>query len=283
MILVDFSNVIISNVMVSFKHNNDKILVDENLIRHLVLNSLRVFKTKHKQYGKLVLCLDYLTSWRKKKYAFYKANRKKIRDSSIHNWDEIFKVINIIIQELQETFSYKIIRIPHAEADDVIAVIANDTDEKTLIISADSDFIQLQTNSNIHQWCPIKKIYIKSKKTPIDHCREKIIRGDRADGIPSIISPNDIFITGGRQKPLKKDLVDKWKNDVQNSFLDESVITKRFVENFELINFDAIPKEIKADILKEYEKPIPNNGSNKIFSYFIKHKLKTLSEYIEQF
>ena len=39
---------------------------------------------------------------------------------------------------------------------------------------------------------------------PIVFLREQIIKGDRSDGVPNILSDDDIFLRDERQKPINK-------------------------------------------------------------------------------
>ena len=64
MILVDMNQVTISNLMMQI--GSKKNLVDEDLVRHMVLNSLRSYRTKFtEEYGELVLCYDSKKYWRR--------------------------------------------------------------------------------------------------------------------------------------------------------------------------------------------------------------------------
>ena len=58
-ILVDYNQVAISNLMVSINTYNKNAEINEDLIRHMVLNSIRAYKVKFgEQYGNLVICCD---------------------------------------------------------------------------------------------------------------------------------------------------------------------------------------------------------------------------------
>ena len=160
MILLDFSNIIVGSIMVAHRIPNEE-RTSEDFIRHLVLNSIRNYRIKHKdKYGELVICTDMHSSWRKQEYQYYKAHRKIKREkqkSEGMNWSDLFQTINTIILEIDEFFPYKVIRVPHAEGDDVIAVLARNLPEKSIIISSDKDFTQLQKYKNIKQFSPIQK------------------------------------------------------------------------------------------------------------------------------
>ena len=76
--------------------NNMK-TVEEGLVRHMVLTSLRMFKNKFSdKYGTLVICCDDKKNWRKELFPYYKANRKKDRAASDLDWQQIFETINTI-------------------------------------------------------------------------------------------------------------------------------------------------------------------------------------------
>ena len=149
MILVDMNQVSIATIMAESKGKPD---YDENLIRHMVLNNLRIMRNKFKnQYGEMVLCYDDFSSWRRKIFEHYKANRKQTREASAVDWKKLFDFLTLLREELKEYFPYKVINVKDAEADDIIAILARNQTTPTLIISSDYDFIQLQTNPNIKQ------------------------------------------------------------------------------------------------------------------------------------
>ena len=60
MILIDYSAIAISNVV------TQKLDIDENLVRHMILNSIRLYRTKYQaSYGEIVICTDGMKNWRK--------------------------------------------------------------------------------------------------------------------------------------------------------------------------------------------------------------------------
>ena len=142
MILVDLNQVMIGSLMVHLHRAQDEI--DESLVRHIVLNNLRFYRTKFKEkYGELVLCNDDKEYWRRDYFPNYKAGRKKDRAASPYDWDKIFTCLNKVRDELKDNFPYVSMRIPHAEADDIIAVLLMSRgDTKNIIVSSDKDFIQ---------------------------------------------------------------------------------------------------------------------------------------------
>ena len=81
-ILVDLNQVMIASLMAQLgTHRNAE--VDENMIRHMVLNSLRFNRMKFKsEFGELIICADDRSYWRKDVFPYYKASRRKARDES---------------------------------------------------------------------------------------------------------------------------------------------------------------------------------------------------------
>ena len=155
MILVDMNQVTLSNLMVQI---GGKSTVEPDLVRHMVLNSLRSYRTKFtEEFGELVLCYDNKTNWRRDVFPNYKHSRRKDRKSSKLDWNAIFDTLHLIRDELTEYFPYKVLEVENAEADDIIASVvfhvASEPKnyEKVLILSSDKDFIQLQKYNFVTQ------------------------------------------------------------------------------------------------------------------------------------
>ena len=111
MILIDLNQVLISNLMQQIG-SNPKIKLEEDLIRHMVMNSLRSYakQFKHK-YGTIVVACDSRKYWRREVFPFYKAHRKNDREKSSLDWHLIFEVLNKIRDELKENFPYKVLEV----------------------------------------------------------------------------------------------------------------------------------------------------------------------------
>jgi hypothetical protein len=183
--------------------------------------------------------------------------------------------------ELKENFPYKVIDVEGAEADDIIGTLvpryANS--EKILILSSDGDFLQLQKYPNVKQYNPAQKKYVKSEN-PLLELKEKIIRGDKGDGIPNMFSPSDCFVRDVRQKPITKGVLEKYLNeDVVNW---NETDKANYSRNATLIDLTQIPSDIKDRIINTYDETVPAKR-NKLLNYFIEYKLKNLMEVIEEF
>jgi len=282
MILVDLNQVLLSGLMAQIS-NQKGVKLDENLVRHMILNILRMhIRNFRKDYGDVVLCCDNRKYWRKEYFPFYKAGRKKTREKSDLDWHLIFDMLAKFKLELKENFPYKVIDVEGAEADDIIGTLVPiyAPHQKVLILSSDGDFLQLQNyGSNVKQYNPAQKKFVKSEN-PIEELKEKIIRGDKGDGIPNMFSSSDCFVRDLRQKPVTKGVLDKYlKEDVNNySETDKANYTR----NATLIDLTFIPKEIKEKIINTYNETKPASRQ-KLLNYFIENKLKNLMDVIEEF
>ncbi len=283
MILVDLNQVMISNLMVQLGGQKG-VELEEDLFRHMILNSLRSVRKKFNgDYGELVICCDDKNFWRRQRFPYYKANRKKYREQSDVDWSNLFNILNKVRDEIKSYFPYKVIQVESAEADDIIAtLIKNHDDEKILILSGDKDFIQLHAQNNVSQYDPVHKRWIKHKD-PTRYLIEHIAKGDRGDGVPNMLSKDDVFVNGGRQKPMRTKYLDTLQGNVDEieSNIDNEEIKRGWLRNRMLIDLMYIPSEIKSSVIEQYKKP--TNGRDKMFNYFIKHKLKHLMEDISEF
>jgi len=285
MIIVDMNQVMISNIMKQIG-NHTNMVFEEDLVRHMVLNSLRSYRQKFvREYGELVLCFDNKGSWRRDVYPYYKANRKKDRDKSEINWQRLFEIMNTIRSELETYFPYKIILSEKAEADDIIGTLCNEygtllnnsSSESILILSGDKDFIQLQKYANVKQYNPVLKKFI-IHNNPENYLKEHILIGDRSDGIPNALSPDDCFVMSKRQKVLTK----KRKDLYLNSEEIHDDIKYGWKRNEMLIDLTFTPAKIQKEILHKYNDNNLNDRS-KLFGYFVEYKLKNLLNSIGDF
>ena len=282
MILVDLNQIAISNLMVSLNTYNKNQEVNEDLIRHMVLNSLRAYKVKFEgKYGEMVICCDGRNYWRRELFPYYKAGRKQDRASSTLDWTLIFETLNKIRDEIKEYFPYVVIDVEGAEADDIIAVLVQNKSpfDATLILSGDKDFMQLQKHHNVDQYAPVQKRFVKTDDADA-FLKEQILRGDRGDGIPNCLSPDDVFVRGARQKPISKKKLGLWMEQSPDEYSED--ILRGFKRNQSLIDLEFVPEHLREQILELYSQSESGDRS-KLFSYFVKHKLKNLMENIQEF
>lgn len=281
LIIIDLNQVMISNYMAQIgAHTN--IAIDENLFRHMVLNSIRNINRKHsEEYGEVVIACDSPRSWRKDIFPYYKANRKKAREKSDLDWTAVFESLNKVREELKEYFPYRVLRIEQAEADDIIGSLVREYHgTPILIVSGDKDFLQLQSYMNVKQFDPVRKRFL-THNNPSVFIKEHIMKGDMGDGIPNFLSKDDTFVTGGRQKPIRTQKLYEWVKLDPQTFGDETMY-RNWKRNEQLIDLTFTPPTIHTETIKQYEEQSGKNRS-KLFNYFIEHKLKNLLESIGDF
>ena len=287
MIIVDINQIMISNLMVQINGRN-AVELNEELVRHMVLNSLRGHNKKfRKEYGDMVIACDSSNVWRRQVFPNYKAGRKENRKKSEHDWTMIFDILSKIKREIKEFLPYKVVELETAEADDIIAVLVRRQQrvvgpnhaKKILILSGDKDFIQLH-NENVRQYNPVLSKFVGKGETPSIYIKEHILKGDRSDGVPNILSDDNVFVEGRRQRPLSKKKIESWVNEMIMTFTEEE--KKNYDRNRQLIDLSCIPPELEAKIMNEFN-DVKVASRDKILNYFITKKLKTLIEVIDEF
>jgi len=277
MILLDYSQIALSNIIVQK-------VDDENIIRHMILNSIRMYNKRYrKEYGQMVICADGMNTWRKEYFPQYKAHRKKARSESTMDWNEIFRVLNLVRDEIKENLPYKVLHMEGCEADDIIGALTLNTEEfgnhePVMIISSDKDFIQLQKFNHVKQFSPIQKKMVVDK-TPRKYLFEHICRGDKGDGIPNILSSDSCLVEGIKQSPLRQTHIDTW---IEDPSIMPDEIKRNFQRNTTLIDLTKIPEDIYNTIVNEFNgQKVPMKM--KVLNYLIKKRCNNLIESVEEF
>ena len=279
MILLDFSQIALASIIVQK-------LTDENTIRMRILNSIRMYNKRHRnEYGQMVICVDARNTWRKEYFPQYKQHRKKNRAESDTDWTDLFRIIDLIREEIQTNLPYKVIHVDGAEGDDVIATLAMDNpDEKHMIISSDKDFIQLQKYKNVKQFSPIQKKNV-TDKDPTRYLLEHVLKGDAGDGIPNVLSPDNSFVDGIRQSPLTQKKIASWSgisDELDLVAIEDKNVYRNFQRNRTLIDLECIPGVISTSIINTYnEQKIPHKM--KVLNYLIQKRCKLLVECVDEF
>ena len=275
--LIDFSQIVIGSYMMAAKHTS----TDMDVIRSTVLNTLRMYRIKFiNEYGELVLCCDDRHTWRKEIFPNYKASRKKTKRASGIDWKNLYDCLNQLKEEFIHWFPYKVIQVEKAEADDIIAILVNLIDERTLILSSDRDFVQLH-KFNVRQYSPIQKKYVESQSAGWS-LHEKIIRGDVGDGIPNIMSDDNVFVDEGRrQKPITQKKVDAWFELDPDMYCDSEML-RNYNRNKQLVDLSEIPESIRLNIINQFENAKVGDRK-RLLTYFVNHRLKNLTENLSEF
>ena len=299
MIVVDFNQTAISNFMSEVGgRTDDSIEVNLPLLRHMIINTLRSYKMRFgNEFGDMVLAMDNRNYWRRREFQYYKAARRKARETSHLDWNDIFTSLNVIRHELEEFFPYPVIDVDGAEADDVIGTLAEYSQtigkpigglfddpepEPFLVISGDHDFKQLQRYPNVKQYAPTQKKWVKIKEPAEQVLMEHIITGDKGDGIPNMLSEDDTFVDGRRQRPIRKVLLEEWKKQKPEEFVTNSDMAHGFTRNQLLIDLTKTPQDIKDNIINSY-KSQEGGDRSQLLNYFIKNKMSLMIEVIGDF
>jgi len=297
MILIDYSQVALAAILTFQRELKGSESEVKNLIRHVTLSTIKSYKKKYgKEYGEIVICCDGRKYWRKEFFEYYKGMRKANRDKSDLDWSLIFDTLSEMRTDIAKYFPYKVLHIDRAEADDIIAVITKyaqdnlliqqglvEEPQKILILSSDKDFKQLQLYPTVKQWSPMQRKYVTAtQKEIIQHKIEHIVKGDAGDGVPNILSKDDVFMVGERQKPMSaKRLQEFFENGFIACKNDEE--RRNWQRNATLVDFDFIPEDVSKTIINEYLNNKPTGDKMAIMNYLIEHKCRLLLDELEDF
>lgn len=295
--LMDFSQIIMAAAFQEFGETAKFPKIQEGMVRHLVLNSIKanVKRFKKEGYPHMVICVDNSKSgyWRRDVASYYKLNRKNDREESLFDWEGLFNAMHKIIDELEHNMPYYVMNIDKIEADDHIAVLCEFFDAQDIpvvIVSSDGDFPQLFKFKLVKQWAPMFKKWVTSKSgSPLMDKVIKVIKGDKKDNVASIKVRGDFHtskVEGERTPQTKQAELDF----IADNYFDEEAIKaklpeeqyKRFVENRILIDMDYIKPEIRASILERYNNYVPAKRG-KIYSYLVKNGLSKLTQHANDF
>lgn len=288
---MDFSPVILANIMVSLKSLPE---INESNIRYMVLQSIAFYRKKFgNEYGQLVIAVDS-RSWRKDAFEYYKWARAEHKENDTKlDWGLIFTTMDSIVSDLETYFPYNVIKTPGAEADDIIGVLAHQYGvdmnfgnfEPIVILSGDHDFMQLLKYTNVKQFSPREKKFIKHAD-PEMYLFEQIVKGDKGDGVPNILSPDNIFtIKGSRQKSITA----KYLADLKGQPPEPNTEARRnFDRNKLMVDLTQTPENIKQAILDKYlsnAKAIKESTDygSRVMNYMSKHRLRKFLDNMKVF
>ena len=281
MILVDMSQIMMANIMMQM-HMSKKSEPEEDMVRHMVLNSLRMYRTRFlSEFGEMVLCFDSKHYWRRDYFPEYKHSRRKNRGTDDKDWDSIFECLNNIKDEVKTHMPYKSVEVYGAEADDIIATLCSEYAEEIMILSGDKDFIQLQRFPNVKQYSPITKKMINGED-PVRYIKEHVFKGDTSDGVPNVLSPDNTFVDGLRQKPMTKKKIEAWIDHDFEDVAPNDEVKRNYQRNLKLIDLTYTPVELSSEILETYRES-PSGDRSQLLNYFIKKRLSILTESIGEF
>ena len=278
MILLDYSSIAMSSLMPQI----GDVEGNEDLIRHIILNIIRKFNIQFRdEFGEMVICMDGSKNWRREKYPFYKANRRKNRKNDKHDWKMIYEQINKVRDEVKTSVPFRVVHVDRCEADDCIGTIVEnaDTNQPILILSPDKDFVQLQRYPNVKQFSNIQKKWVEPEVQAVIDLETKILKGDAGDGVPNVLSDDQTFVNEDRQTPLTKKKIESLFQDPEAL---GTTVARRIIRNRELIDLSRTPQDIKDEIMEQFNQP--SKGSvMKLMTMFTRHRMKLMAESLGDF
>lgn len=315
-LLIDTANMFFRARHVAFRAANAEEKVGYAL--HITLSAVnKVFKKFDADH--VIFALEG-RSWRKDFYKPYKANRAVARAAlteAEQEEDKLFwEVYDDLTKYLSEKTNCSVIRHPTAEADDIIARwIAIHPNDKHVIVSSDTDFVQLlaenvdQYNGITDELLTIEGIFdakgkhVVDKKTKLPKkipdpkwlLFEKCMRGDSSDNVFSAFP--GVRTKGTKNKVgLEEAYADKdkkgyaWNNLMLQRWSDHNGVEHRVLDDYErncaLIDLTAQPAEIKSLVDSAIKEQLSHKDVGQVGIRFMKfcgkHELVKLSENAEQ-
>lgn len=254
------------------------------LWRFMVFDAIYKSLFRIKDVSEIVLAVDDHHSWRKLYFERYKESRKKKRDEDRIDWNTLFGQMDDFLLKISEFIPFKVLKVQNAEADDTVAVICMEGEDRYHIISTDEDYLQLSAE-NVIIYNPRKKEEV-SCEDPEQFVVTKCLTGQSKDDIFNIKTPLDWGLTPdsiGKRKPgFGPKSAEKVLKAGYKQWLEENNLEERFHVNRVLIDFKKIPKVIRKRIMnayKGYELPEPDS-----FYHFCKiHNFKGYLDNFQQF
>jgi hypothetical protein len=304
MILLDFSQVSLAAIAQE-RAINRGMTFDKNFAIHIILNSVRANNSSFRNdFGEMLLLCDSGT-WRKDRFPNYKAKRKKIakNDAEEKEWKEILEARHEVQAALANFFPMKTIAVEGSEADDLIGIYVRKIkkpDERVLIISSDKDYQQLHRFPGVKQWMPTQKEWFMCLAAD-KQLMELIVRGDPIDGIPNVLSPDDVFVNPDlKQTAITKPLVEAFvdcRNNVEGLFdaiqsgrvlpklrdkISVSTLRRNYDRNRSLIDLDYTPEWIEHKFSEALETATVGTFTSMV-GWFNSMKMKRLLDFAHDF
>jgi hypothetical protein len=249
--------------------------------KYKYLNSIFEFLNNFNA-DELIIAVDSRKNWRKQIFPFYKSNRKltrKSKDNKELGWfryENYFEFYKNFLQEIQTNLPFKVMEIPHVEADDIAGVLSHSKELENnikIIITTDQDYTQLLTQPLLKIYNPIDKKFVETECAK-KQLLVKLLIGDKGDDIPSVadrhaykpefiqycltenIAPNEttlkILLENNEELLLKSEynFLEKYSIKAARVMSFSEKLAKSLVEQNELQEFLEKDKEVKAKFLR---------------------------------
>lgn len=236
--------------------------------------SIYWFKKKFQdEYGHVVICCDSKSNWRRSIFPYYKQRRRDKRDSDEKDWDSIFDMFSVVKTRFRENLQETVLEIEDLEGDDLIALGTRLINKRPhLIISSDKDMTQLLVDTGVNMFHVLHQEMAHFDQAAFIL---QILKGDRSDGVPSILCEDDHFTKVGKARPILKkyseqviDLSEDTIRKVFSTYTDVDNIVEHFKRNVNLIDLAKIPSKFVEIFKKEFMKAYNEQRNNNSDSYY---------------
>ena len=194
----------------------------------------------------VILCQEGKKNWRYDVFEDYKSNRKEAKAKSKLDFDTFYPMADSFCEKLKQYVPniYQL-KVEGSEGDDLIAILTKNLTPKNEVVcvSTDRDFYQLLKYNGYSQYHPIKRQYVHVVN-PERYLLEKIVVGDKGDGIPHVKPKVSVKTAASIVEAGLEDWLSK----------EDPQIRANFERNKKLIDFDCIPVHVQQKVMEEFKK-----------------------------
>lgn len=269
-LIVDLNNLVFairfSKIRTPSSRQRREEYVTELIFKETLATIVR-FASEFKSDAIAIAC-DSSNVWRKDVFPDYKANR----DRGDVYYDETIQAANLLKKFFRECTNVAVFEVPRAEADDIIAVMCQESQNvNNIVLSSDKDFVQL-INESTKVYSPFQKAWRESENVAYD-LFVKCIRGDSGDNIRSAYPRV-------RETKLQAAWNDSYAmlNLMETVRRDGAKVVDEYNRNKTLIDLSRQPDYIRNDIYKTITTPPQRKfGELKMMTFLSAHNLKEFS------
>lgn len=293
-VLVDLSNLIFRSIYGSGEFKNES-QVSVDMIRHITFNILARYRKMldKEKFPEFILAFDGGNLWREQVFPLYKCTRRMVDPEQTPAEAALGKAVGSafgqIRDELAKSSPFSVVRSKGAEADDVIAVLAQEfalDGREVVIISGDKDMKQLLRYKGVRCWSPNVGAtggYV-TNCDPKEFLYELIFKGDSGDAVPNMKAPDNTFYPVKIRQPsvYAKDLTE-WKAAVDlnhsalqcEAFAHDSDLRSRYLRNRSMVDLSWLPTPVELSIREAYKEDLSNLNLRrmKFYKYLMENSL----------
>lgn len=223
---------------------------------YIIFNFFRSLRPLVEKFApcKVVLFLEGSPTHRLQLDADYKANRATVPGTKQHEEILEFRKQKKTIISLLQKLPVTIAKHDAVECDDLIGswVQTHKDTSECIVVSTDTDYIQLLTHDNVKLYNPVRKEFVEP--APYDYITWKALRGDKTDNVPPLpgitdgkatkICADPALLAELRNDPIMSDLLDR--NLQLIGFKQVSVTDPEYSQIDPTIDFDGLKQEFNS-------------------------------------